>query len=364
MNMKSKLSSTKSTDYLTSTRLGEVSRFFFAPINTGLATNGSPSSKLIDFYKERSSSRIGINIIGNVAIGEEFQTNKNTLVIRSDDSLWKTLFCEIQSRGSLPGVQLACNINKYVPQKAWKNSNPQNYIEMIRNEIKSLDPLTINHIIDQFVLGAEIAISLGAKHLQIHAAHGYFLSLISSNIFNCRTDKFGEDKSLVIKDIVKRIRNFGTDFLLDVRLSLFELEMNSSKELEYKRDIVDTLSQIGPDIISFSNGIYNIDKNMIYPLPTEKNEFLLHGKSFSEYYQDILFNVPSPEVSFGELLNGTPNNLTFSVGRNLICDPEFIDKSLSGNKTLVKPCNYCGRCHYYSRGYKNIIESIHGEDKR
>jgi 2,4-dienoyl-CoA reductase-like NADH-dependent reductase (Old Yellow Enzyme family) len=107
-----------------------ASRFFFAPINTGLAEYGAPTKDLISFHSERSGKNIGINYVGNVAIGKNFLTNDKTLYFtQSTLNSWKKLSEAISDKGTLPGIQIACRIAKSPSSKLWINKDIPSYIK-------------------------------------------------------------------------------------------------------------------------------------------------------------------------------------------------------------------------------------------
>ena len=120
------------------------SKFFFAPINTGLASNGNPTEDLLRFHGLRANEYTGINYVGNVAIDMETVTNNNTLFINPTMKNYSELAATIKKDGSIPGVQIACFKSKLETQRNWKNSNTYDYIGFVKNEIGSLSVLHIN----------------------------------------------------------------------------------------------------------------------------------------------------------------------------------------------------------------------------
>ena len=96
------------------------SRFHLAPINTGLAPNGIPNEKFVEFYEKRSGKNIGITYIGNVSIGKTWRTNSNTPWLSPESSeILKKLSSTIENNGSLPGIQLSCRQSKEKPFREW-----------------------------------------------------------------------------------------------------------------------------------------------------------------------------------------------------------------------------------------------------
>jgi len=101
------------------------SRFFFAPVNTGLAFDGLINDRFINFHNLRSGHRIGITYVGNVAIGRDWTTNKNTPTISFNNiNEWRKVVAKIVKNGSVPAIQLACRTSKNKPLREWKRHKP------------------------------------------------------------------------------------------------------------------------------------------------------------------------------------------------------------------------------------------------
>ncbi len=111
------------------------SRFFFAPINTGLSENGILRKDFFDFYKERSHNSIGINYIGNVAIDPEYVTNPNTAYFTNQTCQWEQLVKTIRKRGSVPGIQIACRNSSLIPIRKMINNNVKDYLNTVRKDL-------------------------------------------------------------------------------------------------------------------------------------------------------------------------------------------------------------------------------------
>lgn len=337
-------------------------RFFLAPINLGIANYGKPTEDLIQFHSLRSGNKIGISYVGNVAIDSKFKTNENTLYFNDERSKWKELIYKIRKNGSLPGVQLGCRCSKVSPIRSWKSDDKKKYIDRVRDEINSYSKEFINNIINSYVESACIAYDLGFEVIQIHAAHGYFLSLFLSNNFNHRNDDYGRSKILILKKIIKKIRNELPDVILDVRISLLEGVKSLKKEMEFKKDLINDIVDLNIDIISVSNGIYNIDKKYIYP-PKEWGHAVYLSKiiPFAKKYKKIIWNIAGNIWNINKINFNIPENVAFSIGRSLIADYQFIEKFYKNKEDKINKCIRCGSCHYYSNNDDFLICKINNE---
>ena len=239
------------------------SPFNFAPINTGLCLDGKPNDKLIHFHKERSGHEIGINYVGNVAIDKKYTSNKSTLVSRTRSPKWRELSSSISSKGSIPGIQLACR-NFYRPaQRKWTD-NPLEVCSSYSDFIEKLSDRDIEKILNLFYESSIHSFSSGFQVIQLHCAHGYFLSSLLSQNTNKRLGTYSLENAAGIPHLISRIKNSIPDCTIDVRLSIFE-GIENEAEWELKKNQIPEMIKSGAEIISLSAGFYDFSKHLIYP---------------------------------------------------------------------------------------------------
>jgi len=186
--------------------------------------------------------------------------------------------------------------------------------------------------------------------VQIHAAHGYLLANLLNRVINKRTDEFGNGVN-ALATIARGIGALSAGIVLDVRLSLFDGLEDLAHELEYRALQMAELTQCGYKMVSLSAGMYDVDRRMIYPGEREgKRVYLPYGVKLAARYPQTVWNVAGNLGPIADLVEQGPKNLSFSIGRPLIADPEFVEKSLSGRESEIVQCRFTGHCHYFSRG--------------
>lgn len=333
-------------------------KFVFAPINVGKAESGHITDDLAEFYIERSGKGIDLTYIGNIAIKKKVSTNDNTVVFYNEDkNKWIELTRRINSNGSLVGAQLACRLYPFKAQTEMKNSDKQKKVSEIQKFILDLEFEEINSIVDDFILSALYAHETGFDVVQIHAAHGYFLSLLLSPYLNLRSDIYDSKNIFALSSIINGIRDkLGNEIIIDLRISLFEGIEDKDTEYNDKITLLKKICALDIDMISISNGIYDLDKTLIYPNINDGfGVYIDHAKHLAELFSHNHWNVSGNINNLSALANSNlPDNLSFSIGRPLIADPNFIDLSLNGNVDLISRCDFKGTCHYYSSGREKI----------
>lgn len=327
----------------------------FAPINLGICPEGRINRKFSNFYIERSGKDIDLTYIGNVSIHKKYRTNNLTpLLLVEDKDEWLYLINKVKQNGSLIGIQLGCRYYKSKAMRKIINKKAELKIEEIKKFILSLDASEIDLIISKFIEKSKQAIDLGFDYIQIHAAHGYLLSLLLSQNLNLRNDKYNSSDCLFIHQIVDNIRKYSSDIGIDLRVSLIEGIRDENLEFQQNLSTLRKLSTLKINMISLSNGIYDINKSLIYP-PLYKGFYPMqkYEEEILKINDDIIWNFSGNLNNLNNIKDLPHNdNRSISIGRPLIADPNFLI-TVRSEDTLTN-CNDCGKCHYYTRGFDGI----------
>ena len=100
----------------------------------------------------------------------------------------------------------------------------------------------VDQLIEDFILGAERAVTAGFDGVEIHGAHGYILAQFLSGTVNQRQDKYGgsiENRMRPITEIIKGIRaRCPKNFLLGLRLSPERFDVHLPDIIEVAKRIL------------------------------------------------------------------------------------------------------------------------------
>ena len=324
---------------------------FFAPINPGFSRQGSLNERTLDFHINHSGRDIGVYYVGNVSMKKEWISNDNTVVLLETElNKWKRLAQGISKRGSLPGIQLAWKPELIKMQRSFQTENLDEQLYIFKhfyNEFNDID-----HLASIYIKSINSAITSGFRVIQLHAAHGYALSLLLSRSVSGCKDPSKTKGAQLLKTIFSNVNKKNN--IIDVRVSLYEGIDDTKTELEYKTQLFHIFVELGFDIISLSNGFYNIDKQMIYP-PKRNGPIILEDAiSITEQFPNILWNVAGNMEEVILTDKDIPNNLSFSIGRQLMADPDTVIKIKRNQIYKIQKCSECGACHYYSYNYDGI----------
>ncbi len=107
----------------------------------------------------------------------------------------------------------------------------------------------VKKIETNFINSAIRAEKAGYKGVELHAAHNYLLTQFLNSRVNKRSDEYGKDRLLIIKNIYKGIReNVNSDFIVGIRLGAFEPTLNDG--INHAK----LLEKIGFDYLNISSG--------------------------------------------------------------------------------------------------------------
>jgi 2,4-dienoyl-CoA reductase-like NADH-dependent reductase (Old Yellow Enzyme family) len=327
------------------------SRFVLAPVNTGFASFGVPRGRLLQFHRERSGPTLGISMVGNVAVDEDARTNSNTPVLHNqvDCRRFAVISRAIARAGSLPGIQLANAPSFLQPHRRWKATDPTEEIGRLRSLVGLLSQDAIELQLARFVQSCRLALDSGFAIIQIHAAHGYLLSLLADPSTNPRTDQFVWNGAW-LESFVGEAKRASSPSLLSVRINALNGIADEAKEIEHAHSLTRRLVASGVDIVDLSAGMYTVTRRLIYPGAEHTVPVYSAFLTTIMGELDALFVIAGRFQQLDKIEMPHDRRLLFGLGRSLIADPRLVDKYANGEAENVVRCQLRNRCHYFSRG--------------
>ena len=311
-------------------------KYFFAAVNTGFASNGTPTEECIEFYRTRSGNGLYCTIVGNVVIPGGFGSNSHCSTI-SDQSEWRKLAIAISGMGAKPGIQLATTWDKYSGNRQFVPKSKIESLEQYKEIGNQITPEEIRSTFADLESGTELSIRAGFEHIQLHAAHGYFFNLA----IDPRFCAFSDDALASLANWSKSLhrRRIETSIRLSATTGAYHFDR------DFPNPVIDLLATMPIDFIDISDGFYNLDKRLIYPSTPQ----LL--KRRADLTLEIARKHPNSNIIYtGKAVNqGTqiPNNVSIGICRDLIANPQFLSQNDIG-------CKNCMKCHYHSRRKSHV----------
>ena len=182
----------------------------------------------------------------------------------------------IKEMGSIPGFQLAHAGRKAGTKEPWNGGGPldDNDIEkgnkpwktiapssipLAENWVtpKAMDKSDIKKLIKSYVNSAKLAIDIGFKVLEVHAAHGYLLHSFLSPLSNKRNDSYGGElfgRARLLTEIIIAIRKeISQEIPIFCRISAVD-GLKNGWSMQDSLELAKILTEIGVDVIDCSSG--------------------------------------------------------------------------------------------------------------
>ena len=185
---------------------------------------------------------------------------------------------------------------------------------------------------------AVIAWSHGFGHIQVHAAHGYLLSLLVDH----RISPDADWALSRLSALAHRCRGEGIE--TSIRISLRTGDRNF--DAAGREDFHAAIAMLAFDFVDVSSGFYNIDKQLIYParpdmLTNRRTETVQLAEAFPRrrfILSGRALTAPTENL---------PENVHIGICSDLIANPSYLAELGSG-------CINSGKCHYFSRRERHI----------
>ncbi|BBB90526.1 MAG TPA: NADH:flavin oxidoreductase [Methylomusa anaerophila] len=291
---------------------------------------GRLTNRLIKVYETLANGGVGLIITGGTYFTKDSTTLPGMAGIYEDSLLqdYEKFTDMVHSSGCPIILQLA-----YAGKNGdmWLPSSPSH------NDIKS--------IVKAFGEGAARAKLSGFDGVQIHAAHGYFLSQFLSRQNNTRQDEYGgiiENRARILLEIYDEIRNrTGSNFSIFIKINGTDA-FDETEGVNACSYACRQLAARGIDAIEISGGADEIKKSLDNP----------HKESiFRDYAARIAEEVRVPVILVGH--NRTPSVMEkilntsaieyFALSRPLLREPNLVN-DWKNNRNKKAECISCNAC--------------------
>ncbi|KNF07758.1 NADH oxidase [Gottschalkia purinilytica] len=294
--------------------------------------NGHLTDNIYNLYEDLAKGGVGLIITGYAKVFEYDEPAKNMLGIYDDTFVeeYKKLTSLIHKYDSKVIIQIVLG-KEYINKE--KGLNEYGFTDKYGNE-------DIDNIKRAFKEASRRAKEAGFDGVQIHGAHGYFLSRTLSPKYNTRSDKYGgsvENRGRLILEVYDEMRKeVGKDYHISIKINSSDFEDDGATFEECKY-VCKALDERGIDSIEISG---------MKPSNTSKQEAI-----YKEYGEEIAKEINAPVFLVGlnrtvdrmnEIINSTKIEC-ISICRPFICQPDLVNKFENLEINKVK-CVSCGKC--------------------
>ena len=315
----------------------EGRKYFFLPVNTGYVDGRLPDDRCYEFYVARSGHGLYCSIVGNVVIPNGYGSNDVCAEISSSER-WRRLARGIEECGARPGIQLSSAWREFEGIRPFLARDKENAIADYKAVMAGMSTHDIRETIGNLRRGTELALRAGFSHIQLHAAHGYLFSLLIDDAF-CQHSEFVLD---ALASWARDVDSASGETSL--RFSVLTGDQTTD-EAGWER-LTDRLVALPFSFFDVTAGFYNINKQLIYPSTKELLSFR-RDATVALAHRFANKQIILSGKSNGAWDTSLPRNVHIGICRDLIANPNFLRDRAMG-------CNNCMKCHYYSRGARDL----------
>ncbi|GKZ40160.1 hypothetical protein AbraIFM66950_002728, partial [Aspergillus brasiliensis] len=238
-------------------------------------------------YAEWGRGGWGMLLTGNVQVdrtylGDARDVAPNSAIESEVIRRWRTWSAACTKHGT-PTVMQICHPGRQSPMGAGsrcltaKNIAPSpiplnlgsGIVEKVASAVifgtpREMTQKDIDHVVEQFVYTSRLASQTGFQGVELHAAHGYLLSLFLSPTANLRTDEYGGSPAgrvKIIVDIIHAIRKaVPADFCVGIKLN--SVDHQSESALKACVEQLKLIVEAGVDFVEISGGSYEDPRMM------------------------------------------------------------------------------------------------------
>lgn len=222
----------------------------------------------------------------------------------------------------------------------------------------------IERVVEKLAFAAKVVQDCGFDGMEVHAAHGYFISSFLSGIANKREDQFGgslENKVSVLLNVVRAIREAtNPEFCVGVKLNSSDSQKGGFT-VEEAGEVAVMLSKEGVDFLELSGGNYESPSHV-----TGKMDSTIKREAyFLVFAQEIIKKLKESEAQLPIMVTGgfrsskimneaiEQNGIDLiGVGRPLCVDPGCTQELLEGKiEKLPAPEEYLQLPGFYGFGF-------------
>lgn len=331
-------------------------RVFLPPMKTNyIKGDHSMSEDIIQYYEDMAKGGIGLITTEAAEVDGDHLYDATILGIYDDSQIegFAKLADKLHQYGTKLSVQLIQG-GPFANSAINGGRMPLSCspIAHVWNPLETPIEMTKDDIQRYLVKYADAALrakKAGCDAVEIHCAHGHaLLGSFLSPIVNHRTDEYGGSiigRARFLIEVCRSIRSaVGEDFPVSVRLSASDRE-EGGNTAEDTAMVVRMLEKEGVDYVHFSNGTL-YDVGTLLP-PTGKPRALNTKdtdiiRKLVKMPFGVVGRIKEPWVADMLIEQGRMDFVY--IGRALISDPEFVNKSVYGDYDDVRPCIGCLHC--------------------
>lgn len=337
----------------------------------GLADNGMPGERYINYHRERAKAGLGMQITGATPVlWSEVWADGITLVNVDDRIIpgYQKLSQAVHDEGGLMLAQLAHvgameTTGEHIVSASWEHS------ELTQRMSREATPEQLEEITALYAAAASRCREGNLDGIEVTMAHGMLLASFLSPYMNHRTDEYGGDlegRTLFPRRVLEVVRKaMGEDKIIGVRMPGDEL-VEGGIRAEDAAEIAKRLVATGiVDYISVTAGNNTRKMPRVDHWPPTPAPF----GAFRHLSRAVKQAVDVPVATVGrvttvelaeEIMASGDADLVGMVRAN-VADPRLLPKAKAGEQRTIRPCIGANVCINSLMDHKPLICMVNPE---
>ena len=318
-------------------------------------TDGRPTQKLINLYRELAQGGIGLIVSGYTFVRTDGKQLSGKMGIHSDDFVvdYENLTHAVHDAGGKIAIQLVHAGGQADAKHAGRQPLAPSAVKVAQfSEMPvELTKAEIGGIVIAFGEGARRARAWGFDAVQFHGAHGYLINQFLSPLTNRRNDEYGgsfENRSRFLLEVYQKVREtVGVDYPVLIKLNAAD-NLEGGLEIDDAVRAAQELAAAGIDAIEVSagtgaSGIKNPARNRINKPEKEAYNLTLARKIKAAVSCPVMVvgGFRSYEVAANAIKDDGMDSI--AMARPLIREPGLPNRWMQGDRSPAK-CISCSRC--------------------
>ena len=338
-------------------------RIVMAPMTRNFSPNGVPGEQVVDYYRRRAESGVGLIITEGTTVGHKAANGyPDVPAFHGEEALagWKKVVDAVHAVGGKIAPQLwhVGNVRRLgtPPDGDVPGYGPMEKVKDGKELVHGMTHDDIQDVVKAFAQAAKDAKEIGFDAIELHGAHGYLIDQFFWDGTNQRTDEYGgsmENRARFAVEIVSAVRDaVGPDYPVIFRFSQWK-QQDYSARLAPTPDLLEAflkpLADAGVDIFHCSQRRFWEPEFDGSPLNLAGWTRNITGKpcitvgSVGLDGEFLEFMVKTDKVAETANIDGLLERLgqgefdLVAVGRALIVDPQWADKVREGRFADILP---------------------------
>ena len=338
---------------LTIKNLTLKNRIVMASMNDcGADAEGNITQRQIDYYTERAKGGVALVKTGYTYITPRGQAQPVQTACYDERQIpmLKKLVESVHSAGAKIGIQICHGgrqSTQWDPGFVPEAPSPIPCL-LIQKTPEEMSTERVREVIELYGEAARIGKEAGFDVVELHGGHGYLVTQFWSPLANKRTDEYGgsfENRLRFAREVIAAIRKrIGDDMVLGCKISVDEF-VDGGLTVKDSQKIAKDLEAHEIDYITASAAIYSPTISpMVAPMgfPLGLLETLAASiKEAVDIPVGVIGSINDPYLAENILKRNTGDFIV--VGRQFICDPEWVQKAKEGRTEDIRTCIRCNQ---------------------